>query len=124
MGSDDAVLLATPAIAGFYHKILLGCGDRGYLNFYKNWNVEGIKPPPRFSSRFRFQKLSDHKSNFLKDGDSVYMEMITPDEENSEKDRLRSHVSKVLQHSVGGEEWTQDLKLKRLTLTYQVLPEK
>ncbi|GAB1316557.1 hypothetical protein MFIFM68171_06767 [Madurella fahalii] len=124
MGADDASLLATPSITGFYHKVLLGCGERGYVNSYKDWNVEGITPPPRFSSRFRFQKLSDHGSNFLKDGDSVYMEITTPDEEKSEKERLRSQVSKILEHSVGGEEWTQDLKLKRLTFTYEALPGK
>ena len=123
-GSNDAALLATPSIAGFYHKVLLACGDPDYLKSYKGWNVEGITPPPRFSSRFRFQKLSDHKSNFLKNGDSVYMEITTPDDENSERERLRSHVSNILEHSVGGEEWTQDLKLKRLTFTYEALPGK
>ena len=85
--------------------------------------MEGITPPPKFTSRFRFQKLSEHSSSFLKNGDSVTMEITTPDEENSERERLRTHVSKILGHSVGGEEWTQGLKLKRLTFTYEALPE-
>jgi hypothetical protein len=121
-GSNDAVLLATPSIAGFYHKVLLACGERGYLESYKGWNVEGITPPPKFSSRFRFQKDSEQSSLFLKNGDSVTMEITTPDEENREKDRRRTHVSKILGHSLGGEEWTQDLKLQRLTFTYEALP--
>jgi hypothetical protein len=127
MGATDAFLLATPTITGFYHKVLLGCGERGWMTSYSNWtaeSVDGIKPPPRFSSHFRFQKPSDHKSKFLKDGDSVYMEITTPDEERSEKERLRSPVSKILKHSVGGEEWTKDLKLERLVFKYEVLPHK
>lgn len=121
-GWGDNILLATPSISGYYHKVLLASGERSYLNSYKDWNVDGIKPGPKFSSHFRFQKLSDSTSSFLKNGDSVYIEITTPDEEASGKERLRSKVSKILKHSLGGEEWTEEMKLSRFAFRFEVVP--
>ncbi|KAF7589490.1 hypothetical protein BBP40_004244 [Aspergillus hancockii] len=121
-GWGNNVLLATPSISGYYHKIFLASGDRSYLDSYKHWKVDGVVPSPRFSSHFRFQKDTDGGSKFLKHGDEVNVEITTPDPEYGTTDRPRAKVSKMLKHSLGGEEWTGELNLEPLTFKFEVLP--
>lgn len=98
-------IMASPTIPGVYHKSFL-CMQ------YKEDKFK------TFSTQFQLSS-AESKESLVLEGDKVYLQILRPGQSANDKPELRGSASKVLEHAVGVEEYTNILRLPKIKFTME-----
>lgn len=107
-------LTSTPIIPGFYHKSFL------YSDVVSNIPFKDQRD--NYGYEFRFQKVDGAQDDhFIKTGDRVKLQIYEPEWPKGDKSVLRGYASRILNYSVGTEQYTSRSGLKPIIFTIEII---